>query len=80
MPLPTEGTQFIYRTKEGGGFVGVAQNDLPSVAAVKQARSFFICEVGCAVIGWFVGAGVLDGLRAEALRGEVFAAAEGSMR
>ncbi len=80
LALPTEGPTHVYMTTADGGYVSVEQNRLPSLAALKRARSFFISELGSALVTWFIAVGVCDSERANDLRAEVFGAADDALR
>ncbi len=70
----------MYRTREDGGFDALEANTLPSVRKLKDVRAFFITELGCAIVAWFVAVGALESHEAEAVRAEVFHQAQQSLR
>jgi hypothetical protein len=80
VPTPTEGPTLVYRTREDGGFDALEANTLPSVRGLKDVRAFFITELGCAIVAWFVAVGALEAHEAEAVRAEVFHQAQQSLR
>ena len=80
VPSPTEGPTMVYRTRDEGGFDALEANSLPSVRGLKDVRAFFITELGCAIVAWFVAVGALEAHEAEAVRAEVFHQAQQSLR
>ena len=49
-------------------------------ALLKDVRAFFITELGCSIVAWFVAVGALEAHEAEAVRAEVFHQAQHSLR
>lgn len=80
VPSPTEGPTMVYRTRDEGGFDALEANSLPSVRGLKDVRAFFITELGCSIVAWFVAVGALEAHEAEAVRAEVFHQAQHSLR
>jgi hypothetical protein len=80
LSLPTDGAMMVYRGSADGGLLQVPQSSLPTLRKIKEARYFFICEVGAGIIDWFRVLGVCPESSVPTLLGEVYAEAERSLR
>ena len=71
---------YVYRGTDHGGFLQVAQTELPSLMQAKQVRVLVIIELGNRIVNWFVAAGLCNGAQAELVRRDVFAWAQKAVR
>jgi hypothetical protein len=80
LSMVSDGPSLVYRGSADGSLRGVPQNSLPTLRKIKEARYFFICEVGVGIIEWFRVLGLCPESAVPALHAEVYAEAELALR